>query len=330
MLAGTAIAVLGLPLIASALVVYDLLRAKRRLPSLRVYLFLLQYMTNDSIEIIVAPIYWAMAGFGTRLGSGTSIARHERLQWWSLNLLERRSEQLLGLTLELDAKAIASDLTPGPVIVISRHVSLFDASLPGVVCERAGFRARGVIMAELLADPGFDLIYGRLGSIFIPRDDAPAAVGAIEKMTRSSEARASETAYIIFPEGRLFRPSVRDRALARLAETSPERALRLEGLTNMLPPRPAGLATLLNALPTADVVLLQHDGLDGFQGLKDLAAAVPVDDSITMSTTRIARSEIPNPSDEAGLANFTEWLDELWLGLDADLSTRSADTNTRR
>ncbi len=306
---------IGLPVIAPALVVFDLVRLRRQLPALRVYLFVLQYMINDSVEIVAAPVYWVLAGFGKRLDGSRSIARHERLQWWSLSVLERRAGQLLGLRLAVDTESVANEVEPGPTIVISRHVSLFDASLPGIVCERAGLRARGIIMAELLVDPGFDLFYRRSGSIFIPRDDAPTALAAIENMTARNTVDAHRTAYILFPEGRLFTPTARDRALARLRDRDPVRAQRLDGLTNLLPPRVAGLRTLLEALPEADVVLLRHRGLERLGGMAALVSAVPIDRPIEVSAQRIDRREIPIRA-----SDFAAWLDALWLDLDAELS----------
>ena len=313
-LAAAAVAAFGLPVIAPGLVLVDAARARFRLPLVRVYLFTLQYLINDTVEILVAPVYWVAAGLGTRLDSPGSLARHRRLQEWSIELLARRADRLLGLPLEID-DASRSALTPGPAVVISRHASVFDASLPGLVYGRAGFRVRGVIMAEMLADPGFDLLYGRLGSVFIARDDGAAARADIEAMAESMRRNdGPDTAVVLFPEGRLFRPSVRDRALTRLTEVDPDRARRLSDLTRVLPPRPGGLQALLAALPGADVVLLDHRGLDGLGGLGDLVAAVPVDHPVTVTARRFARSSLPQ--DRAGL---TAWLDDRWLELDAAL-----------
>ncbi len=315
MLAATAVAVAGVPVLVPLLAASDLLRGRRRLPRLRTYLFICQYLVNDSAEIILAPIYWAAAGFGARLDTRASLARHRRLQWWSIELLATRAEQLLGLPVEID-EASAAALTPGPVVVISRHASLFDASLAGLVYGRAGFTVRGVVLAELLADPGFDLIYGRTGSVFIPRDDGPSARASIDAMARSIRRHDGErSAIVIFPEGRLFRPTARDRALARLAERDQDRAERLAGLTNLLPPRPGGLRVLLDATPEADVVLVDHRGLDHLGRVADLADLAPLPDPVTVTARRIARSDVPDDP-----AEFTAWLDQLWLDLDAELS----------
>ncbi len=315
MVAAALVAVFGFPVIAPVVVAADLVRGRRRLPLLRVYLFACQYLVNDVVEIVLAPLYWAVAGFGTRLGSAPSLRRHRQLQWWSLDLLARRSERLLGLRVDLAPGAEAA-LGPGPVVVISRHASLFDASLPGLVYGRADFALRGVIMAEMLADPGFDLIYGRLGSVFIPRDDAPSARTAIDAMARSLHRHDGDrAAVVLFPEGRLFRPSVRDRALARLAEVDPVRAARLVGLTNVLPPRPGGLRIVLDALPEADVVLLDHRGLDGIGRLADLVDVVPADHPVTVTARRLPRAGIPDEPDA-----FAAWLDGLWIDLDEALA----------
>lgn len=311
MLAATAVALFGLPLILPGLAVADLVRAKRKLPSVRTYLFVLQYLVNDSVEIVLAPLLWARAGFGRRLHTAASIERHRQVQRWSAELLEKRGEQLLGLTVELDAVAVEA-ARPGPVVAISRHVSIFDSTLPASLLDRAGLDARGVLMGELLADPGFDLIYTRTGNVFIPRDDGPAAVAAIREMT----ADANEgSAFLIYPEGRLFGPTRLTRAMERLLEHDPERAARLDDLSRLLPPRSGGLFALLDALPAADLLVVDHRGLDRFPRLKYLTASVPVNDSITVTAHRIQRAEIPND-----LEARQKWLDELWLDWDGQIA----------
>ncbi len=318
MLGATAVAIFGFPFLVVAAVAVDVVRGRPRLPTLRIYLFLLQYAINDSVEILLAPLLWAAAGFGTRLDSAASIARHERLQWWSLSMLERRADKLLGLRVEIDDDGEAA-LDAAPMIVLGRHVSLFDASLPSLILQTRGKSVRGVVMAEVLADPGFDLIYGRLGSVFIPRDNGPTALAQVEQMVDGARRSQSidNTAFVIFPEGRLFRPSVRDRGMARLTEKQPERAERLADIEHVLAPRPGGVLALLAALPDADVVLFDHEGLEPFPGVADLAAAVPLRDSVKVHATRIPRSEIPvDPDDQVA------WLDEVWLGIDRAVAAR--------
>ncbi len=312
MLAATTAAVLLAPVIVMVAAAADAFSRRLSFPRVRVYLFLLQYMVNDSVEILLAPLLWAQAGFGASLDSDASVHRHQRLQAWSVTLLERRASDLLGLSIDVSDVAQQS-LEPGPVIVISRHASLFDASLPGLLYQRLGYKVQGIIMAELLADPGFDILYGRLGSVFIPRDDGEAARTTVRAMTTNADPR---TAYVIYPEGRLFHPKARDRSLARLQEKDPVRAERLNELAAVLPPRPGGLLTLLAELPQADVVVVDHRGLDSLRRLTDLVKVVPVGEPVEISVRRIARSDIPTDPD-----GQTRWLDDLWVELDRQLRT---------
>ena len=309
MLAVTVVGVLASPAIIAGAAVVDLARRRFRLPTVRVALFLLQYGINDSAEILLAPVYWVRAGFGTRLGTPTSIARHERLQRWSIAVLARRAERLLGLRIEIDSASMAA-LTPGPVIVLCRHVNIVDASLPTLLYQRLGYRTRGVIMAELLADPGFDLIYARTGSVFIPRDNGPEAIAMIREIVKSVD---STTAVVIFPEGRLFRPDRLERATARLALENPERAARLASLGHVLPPRPGGVLALLDSVPV-DVVAISQRGLDQFASFTDLAKAVPLRDPIRITAWRIPVDQIPT-----GDAERITWLDEQWLLVDRSI-----------
>lgn len=313
MLGATALATLAAPLALPVLAVRDLGRGRRRLPTPRVYLFALRYGWNDSVEILLAGPYWLWAGFGRRLDSPASIARHERLQGWSLRTLARWGERLLGLRIELDPADEAA-LLPGPAVVICRHVSIIDASLPALVYLGRGASVRGVIMAELLADPGFDLLYGRLGSVFVPRDNAPEALALVAGVAGHLDDR---TVAAIFPEGRLFRPEVLARAHARLVDREPARAERLAGLAHVLPPRPGGFLALLSGAPDADVVVLDHRGLEPFGRFADLAAAVPLRAPITVTARRYRRAELP-----ADLPGLAAWLDDRWLELDRGLDAR--------
>jgi 1-acyl-sn-glycerol-3-phosphate acyltransferase len=308
MLGAAALGVAGFPIVAAGAAVADIARLRFRFPTVRVAAFLVQYALNDTTEILLAPIFWVMAGFGTRLHAPTSVHRHERLQAWSIGVLARRAERLLGLRLELD-DAGASALVPGPVVVLCRHVNIVDASLPALLYQRLGYRTRGVIMAELLADPGFDLIYGRTGSVFIPRDNGPEARSLVAQLGWGADAC---TALIIFPEGRIFRPDRRERSLARLAERDPDRARTLERTRHTIPPRPGGVLALLDALPDADVVVMAHSGLERYPTFRELARSVPLRHPVRVTAWRVAADQIPTGGNER-----TAWLDDQWCRVDA-------------
>ena len=313
MLAATAAAVFLGPVVVAGAAVWDLGRLRWRLPTVRVYLFACQYLINDSVEILAAGPLWLAAGFGTRLDRPASQRRHQRLQAWSIAVLARRAERLLGVRLDTD-RQIASVLEPAPAVVVCRHVNLLDASLPSLLYQRLGYHTRGVIMAELLADPGFDLLYQRAGSVFIPRDDTPEARALVADVADQLDDRS---VVVIFPEGRLFRPELLAAYLAKVSERDPARGARLAGLRHLLPPRPGGLNILLDALPDADVVVINHAGLDLYPTFAELARRVPLPDLVQVTARRVGRADIPDAPDARA-----EWLDTLWLEMDAWVNDR--------
>ncbi len=307
MLGATGTAIVFSPFIVLVAAISDIARGRRRLPAVRTFLFLLQYGVNDSVEILCSPLLWIVAGVGSGVHGEASIRRHQRLQRWSLRLLVRRADRLLGLRIAIDESSRAA-LIPTPAIVLCRHVSLVDASLPSVLYLDTEVDVRGVIMAELLADPGFDLLYGRLGSVFIPRDNGPDARA---RVARFGLGIKGSSVAVIFPEGRLFRSDVLQRSLASIANTDAARAERLRNLRHVLPPRPGGFTALLDACPDVDVVVVSHTGLESYGAFRDLARDVPLKASINVQAHRYPREEIPgDPSDAAS------WLDDRWLEMD--------------
>lgn len=314
MLGLTVVGVLGSPVIVLGAALRDAACMRFRFPTVRVYLFLLQYAINDSVEILLAPILWLSAGFGTRLEAPASMRRHEQLEAWSVFVLARRARRLLGVRLEADAESVSA-LAPGPVIVLCRHVSVLDASLPALLYMRLGYRVRGVLMAELLADPGFDLLYSRTGSVFIARDSGAAARARIGHLGAHLEGN---TAAVIFPEGRLFRPDVLQQQQRRLATTNAIRAARLRLLRHVLPPRPAGVNALLDAAPGTDVVVVAHVGLEQYGNFRRLARTAPLRHPITVGMWRVSARDIPpDPLRRVG------WLDEQWCRVDAWVSAHT-------
>lgn len=314
MLGATAAALVLAPVLVPAAAAWDVVRGRRRLPTVRAFLFVAQYLVNDSVEILLAGPLWVLAGFGRRIHHPASQRRHARLQSWSIGVLARRADRLLGVRLDVPT-ADAARLAPAPAVVLCRHVSVFDASLPALLYQRLGYHTRGVVMAELLADPGFDLLYQRAGSIFIARDDDPAARDQASRVAADLDAG---TVAVIFPEGRLARAELIGRSLARLAERAPDRAARLSGLRHLLPPRPGGFGALLDAAPDADVVVINHAGFDRTPGIRDIARHAPLEAPIEVQVERYPRSAIPSAPDAR-----ERWLDDLWLRMDAWVDDRT-------
>jgi 1-acyl-sn-glycerol-3-phosphate acyltransferase len=297
---------LAAPLAIPAVAAVDLWHRRWALPTLRLYGVALQYLWNEVVEIVLAPVLWMAAGFWTRLGSAASIERHARIQRWSLRTFTRRAEQLLGIRYSVEG---AEHLLPLPAIVLSRHVNLFDATLPAWLYQAdADRRVLGVVMRDLLSDPGFDLVYQRIGWVFVVRDQSPAARAAIRAM---AARLGNDGVGVIFPEGRLHRPELVEPLLARLAGTDPARAERLGPLRHVLPPRPGGVLAMLEGAPNADVVLVTHRGFDDVATLGRLREVAPLQRPVEVRVRRIPRSHIPADRD-----GQVRWLDELWSEVD--------------
>ncbi len=307
MLGVTTLGLVALPVAVPVLALADLARARHRFPTMRVYFFLLRYGVNDSAEILLAPWYWILGGFGARLDTPVSIRRHERIQRWSVETLARSARRWLGVRLGLDPQCLRG-LEPAPAVVLCRHVSSLDGSLPALLGYHRDLAMRGVIMAALLADPGFDLFYRRTGSVFIARENGPEARAAVATMGAGLDER---TSVAIFPEGRLFRPELLERFRKKIEESDPARAPRIAGLRHLLPPRVGGVSALLDALPDADVVVISHAGLDAYASFRALARSVPLRSAVRVRVERIPRASIPDDPGDRG-----EWLDGVWAEMD--------------
>ena len=112
---------------------------------------------------------------------------------------------------------------------------------------------------------------------------------------------------LIFPEGTRFSPQKRARALEKLdAQASPVRD-SAHALTHVLPPKPGGVLTLLDALPGVDCVLFAHTGLESFAKIKDLLSGEVVGSKVRIRLWRIPSQRIPEGADERLRWLYTEW-----------------------
>jgi 1-acyl-sn-glycerol-3-phosphate acyltransferase len=227
-------------------------------------------------------------------------------RWWAGALMA-------ALRLTVGIRVIVENpevLVPGPVLVFSRHASLADSLVSAYSMGNvAGLRPRYVLKRELMADPCLDIVGHRLPNYFLDRASTSQS-DELKGIAQLGHDLGANDVAVIFVEGTRANPKKREKMLAAMAERSPERAARLSGLRHLLPPRPAGALTLLDAAPDADVVIAGHtgfDGLDTFGGmLKQLESGAGV---ARMWFVRIARCDVPADA-------VIEWLDERWLDLD--------------
>lgn len=292
----------SLPVWAPLLVVVDLVRRRFRLPLVRFVAFGLLWSWLETLGLVFAAGLFAV-------GKGGDLPANYRLQaWWTRNVV-RALRVTVGVQVEVEG---FGELGPGPFVALCRHASLADSVMSAwVFADHAQLKPRYVLKKELQLDPCLDVVGHRLPNYFVDRgsSNVAAELQGIEQMARGL---ASDEVAVIFPEGSRANPRKREKALAKIATRSPERARRLSALQHLLPPKPAGASSLLAAVPDANVITMWHsgfDGLDTFRGIVHHLARRAI--RVHVKIVEHHRSTVA--SGEA----FVEWLDQQWLAMDS-------------
>jgi 1-acyl-sn-glycerol-3-phosphate acyltransferase len=296
-------------ILAPLSIVFDLVRGKPRLPTIRVALFGLFYLCWDIFAVLAGFALWIASGFGLLLGTRTFVQMHRWLQVSWANTLLAAMRTLVNVHLEIDG----ADCVPGgPVVVFSRHASMVDTLIPAhVLSTYGGLDLRYVLKAELVMDPALDVIAHRIPNHFVDRSgtDTAAELAKIGELAGGMDDNESLT---IFPEGSRYTEAKRARALERLAESSPALLERAQALTMTMPPRPGGVLTVLKNAPDTDVLIIAHSGLEGLAGPKDLWKAAPFRLPVLIKVWRIPAAEIPATDDDR-----INWIYSVWADVNA-------------
>lgn len=225
------------------------------------------------------------------LGSRSTRRRDERLYalqaWWAgVNLAA--AAWLLRLRIEVDGADVA---VPGPSILLIRHASILDTLLPCTYVQRPyRYRVRYILKQELLVDPCIDIVGNALPNYFVDRTGNTAAeLDGIRRLVRD----LGKDGVLIFPEGTRFSPEKRAKILASLDAQDSEVAGEARALVHVLPPKPGGVLTLLDALPDVDCVFIAHSGLETFAKIGNLLSGRVVGSTVRIKLWRVAAEEIP-------------------------------------
>lgn len=297
------LAVLALPLapvlfaLALAIDGARFLSARRRFMSLRVLAFGFVYLGAE------------LAGLAM-LALDRSLDGTYRVQTRWAYALYAAVRSLFGLRFVVTGDEVIGEAVR-PVILV-RHTSIVDSLLPTIFVTRAhGLRLRFVLKRELLEDPCLDVAGSRLPNHFVARarDQTGDDLLAIRAL---AAGLAADEGALIYPEGTRFTAAKRERALRGLALDAPALLEAARGLEHLLPPKPAGVAALLDGAPTADVIFMAHDGLEGFASVSDVWSGALVGRTVRVHMWRVARADIP---DEARAR--TKWLYREWQRMDA-------------
>jgi len=234
-------------------------------------------------------------------------ARLFRLQQWWANAILRAASGLLELDIEIEN---ADAALPGPTILLMRHASILDTLLPSVYVQGpTQWRVRYILKQELLFDPCLDVVGNALPNYFVDRTgDRDREFEGIRTLVKD----LGDDGVLIYPEGTRFSAEKLVRARKRVRELAPELAGAADALTHVLPPRPGGVLTLLDALPDVDCAILAHQGLEGLQKVKDVFSGSVIGSRVRGKVWRVRRSDIPATDDER-----MRWLYKQWSLVDA-------------
>jgi 1-acyl-sn-glycerol-3-phosphate acyltransferase len=235
--------------------------------------------------------------------------------------LDTIAARVLGtrLVLSADSADFTGQPPDRPLVVLSRHAGPGDSLLVlGLLSTRWLLRPRVVVRGALRLEPTVDLVLARLPTCFVHRrrpEQARAGVARVAASLRVGEA------LLIFPEGGNFSTERRRHRIVRLRRRREYAAARrARRMRHVIAPHPGGVLAALDGAPTADVVVLAHEGLAPPGADRRPWWSLPLDRDVAACAWRIAREDVPD-TDEAR----ERWLYEQWERVDRWVRATEAD-----
>ena len=252
-------------------------------------------------------VVYAITGgpFGRRSLRRRRMVYELRIRWCTSHL--DRIRGLFGLRFEVDGLEPAG---PGPVLILMRHASIIDNTLPDALIGRShGMGLRFVIKRELQSVTTFDIGGRWVPCVFVRRGSGDTA-RELENVRRLADDMGAGEGILVYPEGTRHTDAKLARAKEVIAERQPEIAPLANRLRHVLPPRLGGPLALLDA-GDLDVVFCGHVGLDGFEYIRDIWSGGLVGTTVKVRFWRFPAADVP-----AGERERVEWLYERWQALD--------------
>ena len=299
------------PLVVVVALVVDatLFVVRRKTPTaLRLAGFAWWFLFGELRGIGGLALIWLVTGgpFGHRSLRRRRLVYDLRIHWARSHLSGIRV--LFRLRFEIEGLELAG---PGPVVILMRHASIIDNTLPDALVGHAhGLGLRFVIKRELQMIPTIDIGGRWVPTNFVRRASADPAA-EVASLRRLAHDLGAGEGILIYPEGTRHTDEKLASAQAVIAERQPELAPLANRLRNVLPPRLGGPLALLDEARGADVVLCGHVGLDGFEYISDIWAGGLVGTTVRVRFWRFTAAEIP-----ASEQDRTKWLYERWQTLD--------------
>ena len=220
--------------------------------------------------------------------------------------------RLFGLTFEVRG---LEDVAPGPILMMMRHASIIDNTMPDTLVGRAhGLGLRFVLKRELEMIPTIDIGGRWVPTTFVRRGSGDTA-GELEALTQLGIDLDPHEGIMIYPEGTRSTPVKLASAKAKIAERQPEIAPLANKLQHLLPPRLGGPLALLEATRGTDVVFCGHVGLDGFEYISDIWRGGLVGETVHVRFWRYPAAEVPTDRDAQIRWLYARWqVVDDWVG----------------
>ena len=218
------------------------------------------------------------------------------------------ARRILDVEVVLDSASAMPDTIPRnePVIVLSRHCGPGDSLLVAwLLAVEYRLQLRIVLKAVLQCEPALDLV-GELGCLcFLGRGDR-----ARRQIRSLAESLVGGQAMLLFPEGANFSWPRWHHAIAQLRSTGGFRAARRAlRQSHTLPPRSGGTAAAVAGAPSANVLVVAHNGFCA-DGRARPWWQLPIHRQLLIHTVVIPATRIPPPD------RLVPWLERTWTQVD--------------
>jgi 1-acyl-sn-glycerol-3-phosphate acyltransferase len=286
----------------------------RRRRVLRMAAFALSYCAVELAVMAGAGVLWIRNVTAGRHGDPSSppwVTANQRLLAWALGRVLGSARRCLGFEVVVVETSDTTALTGvDPVLVLARHGGPGDSfALVHLLLTRWNRSVRIVLKDTLQLDPALDLLLNRLNCCFLA---TPSGNGGdmTDRLAEMASGMAPGDALLLFPEGANWTPDRRQRAIRHLRRHHKTHAARAAALmVNVLPPRPDGVFTCLDANPGLDVVVVAHAGLDRMVRARQVWDQLPVTTPMTVRAWPTA--EVPKERDDR-----LAWLTLEWAVVD--------------
>jgi 1-acyl-sn-glycerol-3-phosphate acyltransferase len=279
----------------------------------RLIFLAIAYLVWDAAALVSLAVLWVASGCGWKIRSPAFQRAHYVLTGRFLATLFWVARWSLHLSIDVVGTDPDTGMPGRPEVVVSRHAGPGDSFvlIHGLV-NWFDREPRIVLKATLQWDPAVDILLNRLPNRFISPGHTRTASLA-EEIGDLATGLDHNDAFVIFPEGGNFTPHRRTRAIAFLRDKGLEdMAARAEGLRNVLPPKPGGLFTAIDAAPDAGVIFVAHTGLDRMITIRDVWRELPMDKRLVMRFWSVPPEEVPADEEER-----VAWLYDWWARIDA-------------